>query len=84
MGEKFGYLTLMNKHRLRVIENRVPRRIFGWKKDEVIEEWRKLHNEVVHNLQLDMDGECSMNGEKKTVYMTLVGEPEETTRKTKM
>jgi hypothetical protein len=30
---------------LRVFENRVPRRIFGHKRDEVIGDWRKLHNE---------------------------------------
>jgi hypothetical protein len=33
-----------------VIENRVLRRIFGLKRDEVTEEWRKLHNEELHNL----------------------------------
>jgi hypothetical protein len=31
-------------------ENRVLRRIFGPKKDEVTGEWRKLHNEELHNL----------------------------------
>jgi hypothetical protein len=38
-------LTLREEHRLRVSENRVLRRIFGSKKDEVTGEWRKLHNE---------------------------------------
>jgi hypothetical protein len=33
-----------------VFENRVLRRIFGPKRDEVTEEWRKLHNEELHNL----------------------------------
>jgi hypothetical protein len=33
----------MEERRLRVFENRVLRRIFGTKKDEVTEEWRKLH-----------------------------------------
>jgi hypothetical protein len=37
---------LREKHRLRVFENRVLRRIFGPKRDEVTGEWRKLHNEV--------------------------------------
>jgi hypothetical protein len=37
-------------HRLTVFENRVLRRIFGPKKDEVTEEWRKLHNEEPHIL----------------------------------
>jgi hypothetical protein len=33
-----------------VIENRVLRRIFGPKRDEVAGDWRKLHNEELHNL----------------------------------
>jgi hypothetical protein len=36
---------LREEHRLRVFENRVLRRIFGPKRDEVTGEWRKLHNE---------------------------------------
>jgi hypothetical protein len=38
-------LTLREEHRLRVFENRVLRRIFGPRRDEVTGEWRKLHNE---------------------------------------
>jgi hypothetical protein len=37
-------VTLREEHRLRVFENRVLRRIFGLKRDEVMGEWRKLHN----------------------------------------
>jgi hypothetical protein len=37
-------LTLREEHRLRVFENRVLRRIFGPKRDEVTGGWRKLHN----------------------------------------
>jgi hypothetical protein len=37
-------------HRLRVFENRVLGRIFGLKRDEVIGEWRNLHNEELHDL----------------------------------
>jgi hypothetical protein len=33
-----------------MFENRVLRRIFGPKRDEVTGEWRKLHNEELHNL----------------------------------
>jgi hypothetical protein len=33
-----------------MLENRVFRRIFGPKRDEVTEGWRKLHNEELHNL----------------------------------
>jgi hypothetical protein len=43
-------LTLREKHRLRVFENRVLRRIFGLKRDEVTGGWRQLHNEELHNL----------------------------------
>jgi hypothetical protein len=43
-------LTLREKHRLRVFENRVPRRIFGPRKDEVTGERRKLHNEELRDL----------------------------------
>jgi hypothetical protein len=42
--------TNRKKNRLRVFENRVLRRIFGPKRDEVIGCWRKLHNEELHNL----------------------------------
>jgi hypothetical protein len=43
-------LTLREEHRLRLLENRVLRRIFGPKTDEVIGEWRKLHNDELHIL----------------------------------
>jgi hypothetical protein len=38
------------QRRLRVFENRVLRRIFGPKRDEVTGEWRKLHNNELHDL----------------------------------
>jgi hypothetical protein len=37
-------------HRLRVFENRVLRRIFGPKRDEVTGEWSRLHNEELNDL----------------------------------
>jgi hypothetical protein len=43
-------LTLREEHRLRVFENRMLRRIFGPKRDEVMGEWRKLHNKELHDL----------------------------------
>jgi hypothetical protein len=43
-------LTLKEEHRLRVFENRVLRRIFGSKKNDVTVEWRKLHNEELRDL----------------------------------
>jgi hypothetical protein len=67
-------LTLREEHRLRVFQNRVLRRIFGWKKDEMTE-WRKLHNKELHYLyslprifrimksrRMSWVGACSMNG----------------------
>jgi hypothetical protein len=41
---------LREEHRLRVFENRVLRRLFEPKGDEVIGGWRKLHDEELHNL----------------------------------
>jgi hypothetical protein len=43
-------LALREQHRLRVLENRVLRRIFGPKRDEAIGECRKQHNEELHDL----------------------------------
>jgi len=41
---------LREERRLRVFENRVLRRVFGPKRDEVAGEWRKLHNEELSDL----------------------------------
>jgi hypothetical protein len=78
-------LTLREKHRLRVFQNRVLRRIFGPKTDEVTGEWRKLHNEELHNLYSSPDiirqvksrrmrwaGHVARMGEERKV----VGKPE--------
>jgi hypothetical protein len=43
-------LTLREEHKLRVFKNRVLRRIFGPKRDEVTGEWRKLHSVELHIL----------------------------------
>ena len=43
-------LTLRDEHRLRVFENRVLRKVFGPKRDEVTGEWRKLHEEKLNDL----------------------------------
>jgi len=37
-------VALREEHRLRVSENRLPRRIFGSKREEVVANWRRLHN----------------------------------------
>jgi hypothetical protein len=82
-------LTLREEHRLRVFENRALRRILGPKRDEVTGEWRKLHNEELHNLYSSPDmirqvrsrrmrwaGHVARMGEDKKVYKVLVGKPE--------
>jgi hypothetical protein len=40
----------MEEHKLRMFENRVLRRIYGSKRDGVMEGWKKLHNMELHNL----------------------------------
>jgi hypothetical protein len=72
-----------------VFENRVLRRIFGPKRDEVIGEWRKLHNEELHDLysspsiirivkarRMRWTGHVARMGEKRKAYRLLVGKPE--------
>jgi hypothetical protein len=43
-------LTLRDERRLRVFENRVLKRVFAPKRDEVTGEWKKLHNELLSDL----------------------------------
>jgi hypothetical protein len=82
-------LTLREEHRLRVFENRVLRRRFGPKRDEVTGEWRKLHNEKLRNLysspsiisiiksrRMRWAGHVARMGEKRNAYRLLVGKPE--------
>jgi hypothetical protein len=81
--------ALMEEHRLRVFENRVLRRIFGPKSDEVMGEWRKLHSGELHNLYTSPDiirrmksrrmrwaGHVARMGERRHMYRILVGKPE--------
>jgi hypothetical protein len=49
-GPETWSLILREEHKLRAFENRVLRRMFGPKRDRVTGEWRKLHNEELHNL----------------------------------
>jgi len=49
-GCEIRSLTLREEHRLRVFENRVLRRVFGPRRDEVTGEWRKLRNEELNDL----------------------------------
>jgi hypothetical protein len=82
-------LTLREEHRLRVFANRVLRRIFGPKRDEVTGEWRKLHSGELHNLysppniirqiksrRMRWVGHVARMGEGRNVYRVLVGKPE--------
>jgi hypothetical protein len=55
-------LTLREEHRLRVFENRVLRRIFGPKRDEVAGEWIKLHKEQLRDLYSSPCIYCSSRG----------------------
>jgi hypothetical protein len=71
---------------LRMSENRMLRRIFGPKRDEVTGGWRKLHNEELHNLYSSLDiirviksrkmrwaGHVARMGEMRNTYKRLVG-----------
>jgi hypothetical protein len=81
--------VLREEHRLRVFENRVLRRIFGPRRDEVTGEWRKMHDEELHNLYSSPDiirqvkssrmrwaGHVACMGEERKVHKVLVGKPE--------
>ena len=82
-------LTLREERRLRVFENRVLRRVFGAKRDEVTGEWRKLPNEelrdlysfpsivrVVKSRRMRWAGHVAQMGEGRGVHGVLVGKPE--------
>jgi hypothetical protein len=82
-------LILREEHRLRVFENRVWRRIYGPRRDEVTVDWRKLRNEEFRNLyssssiiriiksrRMRLAGHVARMGEKRNAYRLLVGKPE--------
>jgi stalled ribosome rescue protein Dom34 len=70
----------MEEHRLRLFENRVLRRIFGTKREEVVEYWIRMHNEELHNLYTltniiredEMGRACSINVRAENAYSILV------------
>ena len=74
-------LTLREEQGLRVFQKRVPRRIFGPKRNKVTGEWRKLHNEELNDLysspniiwviksrRMRWVGHVARMGEKRGVY----------------
>jgi len=80
---------LREKRKLRVFENRVLRRIFGPKREEVKRKWRKLHNKEIKDLfcspnfvrviksrRMRWAGHVTRMGERRGVYRVLVGKPE--------
>jgi hypothetical protein len=80
---------LREECRLRVFENKVLRRIFGRKRDEVTGEWRRLHNKelyalysspnivlVIKSRRLRWAGHVTRMGERRGAYRALVGKPE--------
>jgi hypothetical protein len=83
-GCETWFITLRKKHRLRVL-----RTIFGPRRDEVTGDWRKLHNEELHNLysspniirmikstRMRWAGHVARMGEKRNVCRILVDKPE--------
>jgi len=81
-------LTLREEHRLRMIENKVLRRVFGPKRDEVTGEWRRLCNEELNDLyslpnivrveksrRMRWTGHVARIGEDRDVHRVLVGKP---------
>jgi hypothetical protein len=88
-GFKTWSFRLREEHRLRVFENRVLRKIFGPKRNKVIGEWVKLHNEKLHNLhsspniirqiksrRMRWARHVARMGEESNVYRVLMGKPE--------
>ena len=83
-------LTVREEHRLRLFENRVLRRIFGPRREEVTAEWKKLHNEelndlytsanivrVIRSRRMRWAGHVARMREERDVYSDLVEKPEE-------
>ncbi|KAJ4440168.1 hypothetical protein ANN_08306 [Periplaneta americana] len=86
---KRGSSGLAKEQRLRVFENKVLRKIFGAKRDDVTGEWKKLHNaelhifsssDIIRNIKsrrLRWAGHVARMGESRNAYSVLVGRPEE-------
>jgi len=79
---------LREQRKLRVFENKGVMRIFGPRRDEITEEWRRLHNEELNDLysspkivrmiksrRMRWAGHVVRMGEERGVYRVLVGKP---------
>jgi hypothetical protein len=88
-GYETWSVTLREEQRLTVFENRVRRKIFGPKRDEVTGEWRRLHNEELNALysspnigrviklkRMRWAGHVARMGGRRGAYRVLVGRPE--------
>ena len=89
MGVKIWSLILREEHRLSVFRNRVPRRIFGPRRDGETGEWRELHKEelkdvytspntfrVIKSRRMSWPVHVARMGERRGVYKVLVGKLE--------
>ena len=88
-GYETWSITLRKECRLRVLESRVLRRIFGPKRDDVTGEWRRLHNEklcalysspniirVINTRRMRLAGHIARMGDRRGAYRVLVEIPE--------
>jgi len=81
-------LTLREERRLRVLHNRVLRKIFGSKRDEIMRESRRLHNEELYDLSASLNiiwmikltmrwaEHVARMGKSRCAYKVLVRRPE--------
>ena len=80
---------MREEQRFRVFENKVFRKLFGAKRDEITGEWRKLHNAMLHALysslniignlksrRLRWTGHVERMEESRNAYRVLLGQPE--------
>jgi len=88
-GRETWSLTLREERKLMVFENMVFRRMFGPRRDEITEEWRRMHNEKLNDLysspnivrviksrRMRWGGHVTLMGEVRGMYRVLVGKPD--------
>ena len=86
MVVKFGLSRWERNNRLRVFENKILRKIFGSKRDEITGEWRTLHNvelhalhsspNIIRNLKSSWARHVARMEQSRNAYRVLVGKPE--------